>query len=91
MILEINKLPTGTLKMTLEDPTGTLVASEILEMCYKGVPVIFAVGDTAIGAVVVSGTGFLSQSDTSFDMDAVTTGNFTLQVDGGLTFDTVSS
>ena len=59
-------------------------------MTYKGVPVLFAVGDTATGSVVVSGTGFLSQSDTSFDMDAVTTGNFTLQVDGGLTFETIT-
>ncbi len=82
---------TSTISITaLEDPTGTLVASDILEMTYKGVPVVFAVGDTATGSVVVSGSGFLSQSDTTFDMDAVTTGNFTLQVDGGLTFETLS-
>lgn len=75
----------------LEDPTGTLKASDILEMCYKGSKVKFAVGDTAVGAVVVKGDGFLTSASTSFDMDAVTTGTFTLQIDGGVTFETVTA
>ena len=81
---------TSTISITaLEDPTGTLKASEILQLCYNGATVKFAVGDTVTGSVVVSGSGFLTSSDTSFDMDAVTTGTFSLTVDGGLTFDTI--
>ncbi len=82
---------TSTISITaLEDPTGTLKSSDILELTYKGGKVKFAVGDTLSGSIVVSGSGYLTSSDTTFDMDAVTTGSFSLTVDGGLTFETIT-
>jgi hypothetical protein len=87
-------LPTrsgATISVTaLEDPSGDLKASEIYEMCYDGIKVKFAVGDTAVGSTVIGGSGFLTGADASFDMDSPVSGSFTLQVDGGLTFTTVT-
>jgi hypothetical protein len=86
-------LPTrsgATISVTaLEDPSGTLKQSALYKMAYDGVKVKFAVGDSAGGSVVISGTGFLTGADASFDMDSPVSGSFTLQVDGGLTFATV--
>jgi hypothetical protein len=81
---------TATIQVTaLEDPTGVLKASDLLEICYEGTKVNFVVGATASGSMTIGGAGYLSSSEASFDQDAVVTGNMTIQVDGGLTFGTI--
>lgn len=74
----------------LYDPTGTLTSADILEICYNGAKVQFALGDNTNGNKVIKGFGYLSAGSNTYDMDSVAAGSFTLQVDGGLTFETVS-
>lgn len=87
-------LPTrsgATISVTaLEDPSGALKQSEIYKMAYEGAKIKFAVGDSVEGSTVISGSGFLTSADATFDMDSPVSGSFTIQVDGELTFSTVS-
>ncbi|ERM82387.1 hypothetical protein P872_18500 [Rhodonellum psychrophilum GCM71 = DSM 17998] len=71
---------------SLYDPTGDLTQDEILEMCYNGVYVRFTLGHTGAGSKNVSGKGYISSASNDFGMDSTSTGSFTIQVDGGLTF-----
>lgn len=75
---------------TLYDPTGNLSQQEVIELAYEGKLVRFSIGTGVIGSKVISGKGYLSSASSDFGMDSTNTGSFTLQVDGGLTFETVA-
>ncbi|SIS88563.1 phage tail tube protein [Belliella pelovolcani] len=75
---------------TLYDPTGGLSQQDVMELAYQGKLVRFSIGTGVVGSKVISGKGFLSSASSDFGMDSTTTGSFTLQVDGGLSFGTVS-
>ncbi|MDR7130688.1 hypothetical protein J2X69_003045 [Algoriphagus sp. 4150] len=74
----------------LYDPTGAMTIAEVLEIVYNGTKVDFVLGDDSASNTVISGEGYFSAGSHSYDMDSVATGSFTIQVDGGLSFDTVS-
>ncbi|MBS9525912.1 hypothetical protein KI659_17965 [Litoribacter alkaliphilus] len=75
---------------SLYDPTGTLTNGDILEMCYNQVAVDFLLGNDESGSKVIKGAGFISSASASFGMDETSSSSFTLQVDGGITFETVA-
>jgi|SRR5690554_3509243 len=74
---------------SLYDPTGTLTNHDVMEMCYNQAKVKFILGDSAVGSKVIKGDGFISAASGSFAQDATASGSFTIQVDGGVVFETV--
>ncbi|NHE57955.1 phage tail tube protein [Cyclobacterium plantarum] len=75
---------------SLYDPTGTLKQDEIFEMCYNGTKIDFVMGDSIAGSKTAKGSGFISSASGSFSMDETASASFTIDVDGGLEFETIS-
>jgi hypothetical protein len=73
----------------LYDPTGVLTAQDVFELCYNQAKIDFALGDGSIGTKVVKGEGFLSSASGTYNMDETSSASFTIQIDGGLVFETV--
>ncbi|WP_215225855.1 phage tail tube protein [Echinicola shivajiensis] len=74
---------------SLQDASGSLSSHELIEMCYDGVLVDFALGGSSTGDRIAKGSGYLSSASGSYAMDETVSGSFTLQIDGGLTFEDV--
>ncbi|WP_200974428.1 phage tail tube protein [Echinicola sp. 20G] len=82
---------TSTISLeSLYDPSGTLTQDDLMEMCYDGILVEFVLGNDVSGSKVAKGEGYLSSASGSYSMDETASASFTIQVDGGITFETVA-
>jgi len=74
----------------LYDPTGGLSMKDVWKLCYQQKRIEWALGTDEAGSEVIKGEGFLQTASGTFNQDETTSGSFSIQVDGGLNFDTVS-
>src|SRR5690606_1799466 len=75
---------------SLYDPSGDLGMEDIWKICYNQKKVEFALGTGEIGSTVIKGEGFLTSTSGSFSQDETASGSYSIQIDGGIKFETVS-
>lgn len=75
---------------SLYDPSGTLTNHDVMEMCYSQTKIEFVLGDAAVGSKVIKGEGYISSASGSYSMDETASGSFSIQVDGGVVFETIN-